>query len=398
MCGCFSSRICRSWETLSRHRFRVVSALKVFSPVTISTGTLLSGGSVKVGWEPSMRPTNAALDRRVALKFIRSGTLATEEDDARFRSEASAAARLNHSGIVAVYDFGRSQGFQYLSMELVEGVSLADRLREGPLEADATARMAIELCEAIDHAHGHGVVHRDIKPSNVLLDANNDRLRVADFGLAKCLGDDTREDWTLSGTMVGTPSYMSPEQALGLNRQVGPLSDVYSIGTVLYEMLTGRPPFQAASPVETLRQVTDNEPASPRTMNSEISVDLETVCLKCLAKSPAQRYSSAQAVADDLRRVLEGRPIQARRAGTWQRFRKWVGRNRALAAALGLFAVSLILGTITSTLMWRTSAQHALRAEQRLVAEKAAKQEAQRQARIAEAVTAFFHVRRPASS
>ncbi len=262
-----------------------------------------------------------ALDRWVALKFIRSGLLATPEDQARFRSEASAAARLGHPGIVAVYDFGRWQGYEYISMEWVQGPTLSEILRAGPLSPERACRYLRQLCEAIAHAHEHGIIHRDIKPSNILIDADTDRPRVMDFGLAKSVAHDNEPaaGWTLSGTLVGTPSYMSPEQALGRNELVTVTSDVYSLGAVFYEMLTGRPPFQAATPIETMRQVLDEEPASVRSLNSEISRNLETICLKCLHKAPGQRYPSAEAVAEDLRRVVEGRPILARRVSPLRR-------------------------------------------------------------------------------
>ncbi len=335
-----------------------------------------------------------ALNRWVALKFIRSGLLATAEDQARFRSEASSAARLRHPGIVAVYDFGSWEGYEYISMEWVRGHTLNELMQTGPLSPERACRYTQQLCEAMTHAHEHGIIHRDLKPANILIDTETDRLRIMDFGLAKLIHSeqDQAADLTLSGTMVGTPSYMSPEQALGLNKQISAESDIYSLGAVLYEMLTGRPPFQAATAIETMRQVVDEEPAAVRSLNSDVSRDLETICLKCLRKAPSQRYRSTAAVAEDVRRVIEGRPILAHRVSRWRRAWKWCTRNAPLAASLGLLLISLLAGTTISLVMWRASALNAKRAEERFAAEQAANAEAQQQAEKALAVTRFFTV------
>src|SRR5262245_17323136 len=239
------------------------------------------------------------LNRLCALKMIRTGELASAWEVRRFYTEAEAAAQLDHSGIVPVYEVGQYEGQHYFSMGYVEGGSLAARLREGPLPPREAASLVRQVAEAVDYAHARGIIHRDLKPANVLLDRDG-RPRVSDFGLAKRVQGDS--GLTAQGQVLGTPSYMPPEQAAGRTEQVGPAADVYALGGILYCLLTGRPPFQSASVMETLRQVLEQEPVPPRQLNSGVPPDLETITLKCLHKEAEKRYSSAAELAEDLRR------------------------------------------------------------------------------------------------
>jgi outer membrane protein assembly factor BamB/tRNA A-37 threonylcarbamoyl transferase component Bud32 len=290
-----------------------------------------------------------SLDRVVALKMILAGALAGEADVQRFRQEAQTAARLQHPGIVPLHEVGEYKGQHYFSMDYIEGRSLADLVRDNPLPPKQAVRYVRLIAEAVHFAHGHGVLHRDLKPSNVLIDCF-DQPRVTDFGLAKNLGKDA--GLTDTGAVVGTPSYMPPEQASGARGKLSPASDTYALGAVLYELVTGRPPFRAATPLDTLLQVLNDEPASPRLLNPGISRDLETVILKCLHKDPARRYTSAHHLADDLGALLEGRPVQARRPSLPERVALWLKRQgrtfkvaaaTAGAAAVALWVVYLIL-------------------------------------------------------
>jgi hypothetical protein len=249
-----------------------------------------------------------ALNRHVALKMILSGSLSGEQELSRFKAEATAAAKLHHPNIVKVHHIGVHDGQNYFSMDFIDGVSLAQKLSDGPLPVKAAARHVFIIAQAIQHAHDHGILHRDLKPGNVLLDAD-DVPHVTDFGLAKHLGGDHGQ--TRTGALLGTPSYMAPEQARG-DKQLGPATDVYGLGALLYELITARPPFRGETPLDTVIQVLENEPAPPRLLNPRIDRDLETVCLKCLAKNPRDRYASAAELAEDLRRFLDGETISAR--------------------------------------------------------------------------------------
>jgi tRNA A-37 threonylcarbamoyl transferase component Bud32/ABC-type nitrate/sulfonate/bicarbonate transport system permease component len=250
------------------------------------------------------------LNRIVALKMILSGELAGEEEVQRFKTEAEAAANLDHPGIVPIYEIGEHNGQHYFSMGFVEGQSLADRVKEGPLPPREAAEIVKKVAEAVAYAHEKGVIHRDLKPANVLLDAKGEP-KVTDFGLAKQV--ESESDLTRTGAVMGTPSYMPPEQAAGKTDKVGPRSDVYSLGAVLYCLLTGRPPFHAANTFETLKQVIEEPPVLPRRINSQVSRDLETICLKCMAKDPNARYPTATSLGADLNQFLIGGRIAARR-------------------------------------------------------------------------------------
>jgi hypothetical protein len=281
-----------------------------------------------------------SLNRVVALKMILAGQLASEADVQRFRNEAEAAANLDHPNIVPVYEVGEHQGQQYFSMAFVEGGSLADRLAKGPLSPREAAALVQTLALAIQYAHDRGVIHRDLKPANVLLDQEG-HPKLTDFGLAKRL--QKGPGLTGTGEIIGTPGYMAPEQAAGKVNLVGPLADVYGLGAILFALLTGRPPFQAATSLDTLLQVLDRDPPRPSRLNPKVPRDLETVCLKCLEKSVTRRYGSARELADDLGRFLRHEPIKARPVGRLRRTWAWAQRRPwVLTAAASLLVVGLV--------------------------------------------------------
>ena len=299
-----------------------------------------------------------ALDRPVAVKMILGGGHADDEDHRRFLVEAGAIAKVRHPNIVQIYDFGTHEGRPYFSMELCP-TSLADRLDGDPMPAAAAAKLMEPIARAVHAAHQARVLHRDLKPANVLL-AEDGTPRVTDFGLAKRLEDAGHS--LASGTFVGTPSYAAPEQALG-RRDVGPPADVYSLGAILYECLTGRPPFKAASPVETLAAVVADDAVPVRQLNRSIPLDLETICLKCLRKEPGRRYASAAALAEDLRRFLEGRPIEARPVGQSERAFRWCRRNPAVAGLVAAVFVALAVGAAVSSAYAVKAGHEAVRAD-----------------------------------
>ncbi|MFM2012606.1 MAG: Serine/threonine-protein kinase PrkC, partial [Planctomycetota bacterium] len=281
------------------------------------------------------------LNRLVAIKMILSGELASDEAVSRFFAEAQAAATLDHPGIVPVYEIGQHDGQHYFSMGYVEGKSLADRVAKGPLPPKEAAEITRKIAEAIAYAHDKGVIHRDLKPANVLMDANGEP-KVTDFGLARI--QDQSSGMTRTGAVMGTPSYMPPEQAAGKTTEVGPLSDVYSLGALLYCLLTGRPPFQAATPLDTLMQVIEKEPVSVQSLNAGVPKDLETICQKCLQKESSKRYASAQAFADDLGRWIRGEPIQARAVSSSERAIRWVKRNKLVSGLVAGTLAAILIG------------------------------------------------------
>jgi WD40 repeat protein/predicted Ser/Thr protein kinase len=287
------------------------------------------------------------LNRVVALKMILAGQLASPEDVKRFYAEAEAAANLDHPGIVPIFEIGAHENQHYFSMAYIEGRSLADRVKGGPLPPREAAELTRKIAEAMAYAHSKGVIHRDLKPANVLLDANGEP-KVTDFGLAKKVENDS--GLTRTGAVMGTPSYMPPEQAAGKTDDVGPLADVYSLGAILYCLLTGRPPFQAANPLDTLLQVMEREPVSISTINPEIQRDLETICHKCLQKERAKRYASAQELADDLGRWLRGEPIYARAVSNMERAYRWVKRNPLVSGLTAATLAAIMIGAIASLL------------------------------------------------
>jgi len=260
-----------------------------------------------------------SLGRSVALKMLRSGDGASDEEVSRFRLEAEAAARLEHPHIVPLYEVGEVSSRPYFTMKLVRGTTLAKRLADGPMPPREAAEVLAVVADAIEFAHRHGVLHRDLKPSNILIDEQN-RPHVSDFGLAKQV--DSAASLTRSGAVIGTPAYMPPEQAAGGRGDLGPASDVYSLGAILYQMLTGRPPFQAASPVDTVLLVLEQDPLPPRVLNPKVDRDLEIIALRCLQKLPELRYATAGELAADLRAYLAGEPIAARSGA----FRQVIGR------------------------------------------------------------------------
>jgi tRNA A-37 threonylcarbamoyl transferase component Bud32/tetratricopeptide (TPR) repeat protein len=309
----------------------------------------------------------ARLNRPVALKMLLAGPLASAEEARRFRAEAEAAARLQHPNVVQIHEVGEHQGHPYLALEFVEGGSLADRLRGVPLPPRAAAELVETLARAVQAAHEKGVVHRDLKPGNVLLTADGTP-KVADFGLAKRL--DATSAATQSGAVLGTPAYMAPEQAGGKAREVGPAADVWALGALLYECLTGRPPFQGRTPTDTLLRVLSDEPVPPRNVNPAVPRDLETIALKCLRKEPAKRYATAAELADDLRRFLHGESICARRVSRVERLWRWCRRKPALTTAA---VCALLAGGIAGLFAHQAhSTEQQRRTEKRQYAEERA--------------------------
>ncbi len=320
------------------------------------------------------------LNRLVALKVIRSGAHAGEVERARFRREAQTLARLQHPGVVQVFEVGEHEGNPYLALEYVPGGSLADCLDGTPLPARQAALLVRRLAVAVEAAHRAGVVHRDLKPANVLLaacgltgqseqgtakpqaaeEAADVIPKITDFGLARCL--DTQTVPTQSGLVVGTPSYMAPEQARG-EKDVGPAADLHALGAILYELLTGRPPFRGPTPLETVLQVLDDDPVSLRLLLPRLPRDVETICMKCLHKEPARRYASACELADDLGRFLSHQPIRARPVGRTERVVRWCRRNPLAAGLTTALLLVLAAGFVAVTTLWMSARKQRDRAE-----------------------------------
>jgi serine/threonine protein kinase len=270
------------------------------------------------------RAHQKSLNRPVALKMILAGNLASAEDRMRFQTEAEAAAKLDHPGIVPIYEVGHEltpEGEQHFySMALVDGQGADALVKVKPLASKAAAELMLQITEAVHYAHQHGIIHRDLKPANILIDSNG-RPRITDFGLAKNTDGDSQ--LTATGQMMGTPSFMPPEQVASKDESTGPPCDVYALGAILYFLLTGRPPFQADTLLETLTQVLDREPEAPSAIVADVDIDLETICLKCLEKKPPNRFATAKELSEELRRFVNDEPIQSRRISPWERVRRW---------------------------------------------------------------------------
>jgi TolB-like protein/Flp pilus assembly protein TadD/predicted Ser/Thr protein kinase len=288
------------------------------------------------------RARQKGLDRTVALKLISLGQWASKAHLRRFRLEAEAAAKLEHPGIVPIHEVGERDGSCYFSMKFVEGGQLDEVARREPIPVRRAVELIVKVARTVHYAHEHGILHRDIKPGNILLDQKGEP-HLTDFGLARLVESESSVTHTLD--VLGTPSYMAPEQAVGNNAAVSSVTDVYGLGAVLYQLLTGHPPFAGGATYETIRLLLDTEPRQPRLLNPKIDRDLSTICLKCLEKDPKRRYSSALALAEDLDRWLKHEPIRARRTGVFTRGKKWVRRNPGIAVmAAMLLALAVPLG------------------------------------------------------
>ena len=358
------------------------------------------------------RARHRGLERVVALKMIRAGAQAGAEDLARFRSEAALQAQLQHPNVVQIFEVGEADGCPYFALECVDGASLDKRIAGTPQPPRAAAQLVETLARAVQQAHDKGLVHRDLKPANILLqksEMQNSKSekgsevsdfgfrisdftpKVSDFGLAKRLEGEAGQ--TQTGAVVGTPSYLAPEQAWGRLKEIGPATDVYALGTILYELLTGRPPFKGATTLDTVMQVRHQEPVAPRHLLVSVPRDLETICLKCLHKDPAKRYARALDLADDLRRFQTGEPIRARPVSVWERGIKWARRQPAVAALLGVVVLVLFGGTAAGVWYGKHERERADR-------ERALHQDAEGQRELAEkheaqtrAVLRFFQER-----
>ncbi|MGL4424175.1 MAG: serine/threonine-protein kinase [Gemmataceae bacterium] len=310
----------------------------------------LGRGAVGIVYRARQMPLN----RIVALKVVIEGQLARPEKLVRFLEEARSTARLKHPNIVGIHDFGSLPSGPYMALEWVPGGTLAERLKKGPMMPAPAANLLNIIAEAVGHAHTHNVVHRDLKPANILLTETGEP-KVADFGLAKHL--ELGGGATLTGIPVGTALYMAPEQAAGRHRTIGPTADVYSLGAILYEMLTGRPPLSGGTIRETLRLVEETVPEPPRQLNPAIPVDLATIVSKCLEKNPQRRYASARELAVDLQAFREGRPVSARPVTEFERLWRWMKRKptAALSIVLAILCAVLCCSTIYCFQMWITT-------------------------------------------
>jgi serine/threonine-protein kinase len=336
----------------------------------------------------------AGLNRLVALKMLRLGEDASPDQLARFAREAEAVAQLQHSHIVQIHEVGCQDGRPYFALEYMDGGSLDKKLAGQPQAARLAAQLVETLARAMHMAHQHHIVHRDLKPANVLLSGGADTPleqcipKITDFGLAKRLDVDLGQ--TQSGVVMGTPPYMAPEQARGHSKEVGPAADVYALGAILYELLTGRPPFQGENALDTLQQVVSQDPVAPRFLQPKVPRDLETICLRCLHKEAGKRYASAEALAEDLERFLAGEPIRARPVGSAERFWRWCRRNplaASLAGALGLIVIGSLMGLTGLYLNADSQRRRAEGAEESLQKAADEAREGEKKARQSEAQT-----------
>lgn len=293
---------------------------------------------------------HTSLNRVVALKMVLAGSHAGETELSRFRIEAEAVARLQHPNIVQIYEVGEQDNQPYFSLEFVDGGSLAQKCNGQPQPTRQAAALVESLARAMDYAHQQGIVHRDLKPANILLTSKG-MPKITDFGLAKRLESNDGE--TKSGAVLGTPSYIAPEQAAGKIKEIGPCTDVYALGTILYELLTGRPPFRGETPLDTMLRVMTDEPVAPSLICNKVPRDLETICQKCLHKEPAKRYASARALAEDLRRFLTGESIQARPVGTVEKVWRWSKRRPLVAGLMAALMMVMLFGIFGVTWQWR---------------------------------------------
>ena len=312
------------------------------------------------------------LNRIVAVKVVLHGPFSSPEFVKRFRMEAEAVAALRHPNIVSIYEIGEQNGNHFFSMEYIEGCNLAELVKQNPLAARRAAGYLQTLAQAVQYAHEHGILHRDLKPSNLLLDIF-DQPRITDFGLAKLLNRDP--EVTTTGQVLGSPSYMPPEQAGGKSAAATPLADIYSLGAILYQLLTGRPPFQGETLEAVLLQVQHEEPVAPRRLNPSVPLDLQTICLKCLQKEPARRYQSAAELAADLGRFVGNQPIHAKPVSALQRVRLWC-RRRPMTAALSTALVLAVTAGVAGIFReWQRAREHAVgESHARRLAEEAAAQ------------------------
>jgi serine/threonine protein kinase len=293
----------------------------------------IARGGMGVVW----KATQTSLNRTVAVKMIRAGLWASADDVVRFRTEAEAAANLQHPNIVSIHEVGEYDGQQYFSMDYIDGQDLGSRLKNGAMPVSEAVDLLVTLTDAVHFAHQRGTLHRDLKPQNILIDRDG-RPHVTDFGLAKYIGE--TDGLTKSGDVLGSPSYMAPEQAEGRLDRIGPQSDVYALGAVLYTMLTGRAPFVSQTLPQTLLKVVQELPTSPRSLQPGLPADLENICMKCLEKAPERRYASARELGDDLRRFQDHEPVLASPPSRWRQAEHWVRSHPGTIAALAALLIS----------------------------------------------------------